>query len=100
MQVDRNFAAHQPCIALCIAVGFVSVGNNAGQFLNENIVVDEVGEERNLCIDNRRREVPSRVYLPAELGFQLVVTQFVGCCALVYAVRAKLSKVRSAETTR
>ena len=52
VKVNRNFATHQPCIALGIAVGFVSVGNHTGQFLYENVVVDEVGEERYLCIDD------------------------------------------------
>ena len=100
VQVDTSFEAQQSCIPLRIGIRQVALLDLARYAMREDIVVDAIGKERQLCRHMARGEVESEVSLQTVFRLQLLIAQFVADRAFVHAVRRQFTHVRRTEAAR
>ena len=91
MDVEHHFAAIHACVATDISEGWRLVDNHLAavgvcHLLQVDIVVDPVGEQRDLGGEPLRRVVVTQVELQAGLRAEMAVTHLVAERSLMLAV--------------
>ena len=98
MEVYESLASQQPGIALPVLVHGQSLALLAGHAAAVDVVVDDVGEELQLCGQHVGGEVPSQVDLPTVFGVEATVAYHILLCSLMHAIARQFAQVGRAKS--
>ena len=92
MDVNARLTTQNAGVARCKLIGRRVVDEDRlivliCQLLAIDVMVDAIGKQRELCRNDRRRIIQTKVELPAVFRLQTGISQFVSLGSLVHTIR-------------